>query len=40
MNKTLKIILLILVVFLLLNYSCNKIKENFAKKSNKKKKFK
>ena len=40
MNNILKIILLILVVFLLLNYSCNKIKENFAKKRNKKKKFK
>ena len=36
MNKTLKIILLILIVFLI-NYSCKKIKENFANQKSLKK---
>jgi len=39
MNKTLKIILLILVLFIV-NYSCKKIKENFAKNKKKRKKNK
>ena len=39
MDNTIKIILVILVAFLLLNYSCsNSQKELFAKKRNKKKK--
>ena len=39
MDNLMKIILVVLVAFMLLNYSCGK-KENFAKKSNKKKKNK